>query len=65
MTDETRVLNRRKDGSHQLNISIKEELVSGVDNALYSLMREMVGKSKSEIICEAIIEYAKLRGFQA
>jgi len=58
-----RVLNVRPTGQVQLNISVRAEIAQEVADALASLMRleENLGRSKSEIVCEAIIAYAKAK----
>ena len=58
-----RVLNVRPTGQVQLNISVRAEIAQEVADALASLMRleENLGRSKSEIVCEAIIVYAKAK----
>jgi len=58
-----RVLNVRPTGQVQLNISVRAEIAQEVADSLASLMRleENLGRSKSEIVCEAIIAYAKAK----
>lgn len=61
MVEINRVLNVRPTGQVQLNISVHAEIAQEVADALASLMRleENLGRSKSEIVCETIIAYAK------
>jgi hypothetical protein len=56
-------LNIRPTGQIQLNISVRTEIAQEVADALASLMRleENLGRSKSEIVCEAIIAYAVIK----
>ncbi len=63
MVEISRVLNIRPTGQVQLNISVRAEIAQEVADALASLMRleENLGRSKSEIICEAIIVYAEAK----
>jgi hypothetical protein len=61
MVEISRVLNIRPTGQIQLNISVRTEIAQEVADALASLMRldDNLGRSKSEIICEAIIAHAE------
>lgn len=63
MVEISRVLNIRPTGQIQLNISVRTEIAQEVADALASLMRldDNLGRSKSEIICEAIIAYAEAK----
>lgn len=63
MVEISRVLNIRPTGQIQLNISVRTEVAQEVADALASLMRldENLGRSKSEIVCEAIIAYAVVK----
>ena len=63
MVEISRVLNIRPTGQIQLNISVRTEVAQEVADALASLMRldENLGRSKSEIVCEAIIAYAMVK----
>jgi hypothetical protein len=63
MVEIGRVLNIRPTGQIQLNISVRTEIAQEVADALASLMRldDNLGRSKSEIICEAIIAYAEAK----
>lgn len=63
MVEISRVLNIRPTGQVQLNISVRTESAQEVADALASLMRldDNLGRSKSEIICEAIIAYAEAK----
>lgn len=58
MADINKVLNVRKDRAYQLNISVSADQAQAVADALDSLMRRDVYKSKSRWVCEAIIAYA-------
>ena len=51
------------EGQPRYAFSIKEEHLEPVDRALLALKSAEVTKSFSELICEAIIAYAKQRGF--
>lgn len=63
MVEISRLLNIRPTGQVQLNISVRTESAQEVADALASLMRldDNLGRSKSEIICEAIIAYAEAK----
>jgi hypothetical protein len=63
MVEISRILNIRPTGQIQLNISVRTEIAQEVADALASLMRleENLGRSKSEIVCEAIIAYAVIK----
>ena len=63
MVEISRLLNIRPTGQVQLNISVRTETAQKVADALASLMRldDNLGRSKSEIICEAIIASTALK----
>jgi hypothetical protein len=63
MVEITRVLNLRKDGSYQLNLSVKAELAQTVADSMAYLMCLEVGWNRSQVVCQAIIEHARARGF--
>ncbi|OGO35073.1 MAG: hypothetical protein A2Z03_01800 [Chloroflexi bacterium RBG_16_56_8] len=50
------------EGQPRYAFSIKEEYLEPVDKALLALKSAEVTKSFSELICEAIIAYARQRG---
>jgi hypothetical protein len=57
-----KVINTPATGQPRYAFSVKEEMLEEVDEALFALKTAEIKKSFSEIICEAIIAYAKKRG---
>ena len=57
-----KVIREPTQGQPRYAFSVKEELLEDVDKALLELKSAEVTKSFSELICEAIIAYAKKRG---
>jgi len=57
-----KVIKPTDEGQPRYAFSIKEEYLEPVDKALLTLKSAQVTKSFSELICEAIIAYAKQRG---
>jgi hypothetical protein len=57
-----KVIKLPSQGQPRYAFSVKEELLEPVDRALLALKSADVTKSFSELICEAIIAYAKQRG---
>lgn len=56
-----KVVKQSEQGQPRYAFSVKAEFVEPVDKALLGLRSADVTKSFSEIICEAIIAYAKQR----
>jgi hypothetical protein len=57
-----RVIKAPAQGQPRYAFSVKEDMLESVDKALLALKSGEVTKSFSELICEAIIAYAKQRG---
>lgn len=57
-----KVVKLPEEGQPRYAFSIKEEYLEPVDKALLALKSADVTKSFSELICEAIIAYAKQHG---
>jgi len=65
MVDPKKVLNVRSSKEYQVNVSVKAEYVQPVADAIDYLLRLDPYKSKSELVCEAVIAYAQAKGLMS